>query len=1085
MEELILLPRVIPPKLPDNIIHRKELSEKLSANRGRQLIIVNCPAGYGKTTLIVDFLEKSKLKYGWFQIHNDISNVYSFFSYLIHSIKRLDQEFGDNTLKIIQSTRERYQLPKQFNQVLNLLLSTFINEFSRKYGEDIYIVLDELEQLDKSEWINETLEKLLYNLQPNLHFIITTRELPEVNLSTLTAKQKVFKLLTNDLEFTNDEVREVLKNYFDSEYNEDEITSLVKNMGGWVTGIHLLLQSLGKDFAKFQKETNAIPEDIYSYFAEDITKGLGEEVRNFLLETSPLEDFTISDCNELLDIENSKDIITELLNKNIFIISSSSAGETKYNYQVLFKKYLNLTLSDEKSSKDIQGLYKRISKFYKGKGENDKAIRYLLIAKDFEKAAGIIEETFTDRFDEGNFEIIWQWLDMIPEDIFNKYPILLYQKGLMTKFYTGDLEGAVPFMIKAIKLFKSKGDEALLVRANISLVRIYISTGEINKAMTEIRKMLKNNLTKENEAKLIYLLAYGHYVKAEYEKSHELLEKALTLEESGSLADIRNHAYNLLGNINLIKGEFIKSITYYEKALLNDFNVIEQFETYCNLVLLYSQSGNFEKANEYLHNAKEMCENTPIPIFLIAFSLAEQAYHFEKGNYKESINILLEMNNLAQKHNHKYYTYLSYRLIADSYYYLKKYKTAEEYYDLAFEYMNEDSELEVNEFAHMKALLAKETNLRSDIEVTLKSALDFYIENGLTYNEIQAAYHLADYYLKAGKEGQAMQFIGDVIKTSYDKEYYSFLRRELMFSPALFDFCNANKIEKNLIKDLKESILETYKTSPESSPAVIKQSISKDTDTLTDLKMLTFGGLSFYKRSEKVDDKLWQKKKRKMILAYLLLSPGKQLTKDQIVDIFYPDTPFESVENIFYQSISRIRKILSLNNEETKGKHNSMIIYKDKVLSQDPDFMYYIDSVEFEELCKKAGASNTKNDEKIDLYKKALDLYEGNFMEGYYDDWVEEKRQSLTNKFYNASTNLLELLSKQKRNNEIITYANKVLNTDKLNEYAYEELIRSHIENSNKNAAEKTYKDMMRNFRKETGDEPEKDFLDKINSMLV
>ncbi len=720
MEDNIIITRVIPPKLPDNIVKRQDLTGLLLQNKDKQLITICSPAGYGKTTLILDFLDESKIKYGWLHIQDEINNIYSFFSYLVYSLKRENQDFGKTTLDIIESSRKRFQLPKQSTQVINLLTSTFINEFINNFEYDITIVLDELERIENPEWLNEVLNKLISNLPQNLHLIITTKELPDINIATLSAKRKVFKIQTSVLSLNKEEIKKLLNTYFETDFSDDIVESLTKSMGGWITGVYLLLQAYGKDFLKYKSDRNALPDEIFSYFAEDIYRELDNDIKEFLLNTTLLEDFTQSDCNKLLGIKESKAILNEILKKNVFIVPTTSPDDmARYNYQILFKKFLISKLEEEKSHEEILDLYNKIHGFYKENNDLDKAIRYALLAENYKQAVKLITENFEKRFEEGKFEMIWSWFEPISESIYEKHPVLLYYKGLMTKYYLGDMEGSTGILNKVIKEFTAGNDDELLLKSKISLIRIYLSMGEIQKAINDTKRLLKKSNSKDNEVRLSYLLAYGHYVSSEYDKALTILNKILSRDDVTVPAEIANNIHNLLGHINLIKGEFIRSIEHYEKILHSDFNLIDKFETLCNLVLLNAQSGNFGKADKYLKQAKEIAESSPIPIFQIAYFLAEQGYFFEFGNYEKSIQILSDMNNLAKKLNHKFYTYLSYRLIGDSFFYLKRYNNAEEYYDLAFKFMNEDSDLETTEFAHVKALLIKETGFREDIEEVL------------------------------------------------------------------------------------------------------------------------------------------------------------------------------------------------------------------------------------------------------------------------------------------------------------------------------------------------------------------------------
>src|SRR5258706_992090 len=162
MDSLIAT-RTISPALPKNIISREGLLKSLSENSDKSLILVLAPAGYGKTTLTRDFLDYTKSNFAWVRISPDIDNFYIFTNYIITSLRNIYGGFGDNTEKVIEICREKYELNKNFKTIIVDVIGTLINDICKLAKEDIYLVLDELENLENFDWLSMMLNMLVEN----------------------------------------------------------------------------------------------------------------------------------------------------------------------------------------------------------------------------------------------------------------------------------------------------------------------------------------------------------------------------------------------------------------------------------------------------------------------------------------------------------------------------------------------------------------------------------------------------------------------------------------------------------------------------------------------------------------------------------------------------------------------------------------------------------------------------------------------------------------------------------------------------------------------------------------------------------
>lgn len=1076
---------------------RTDLIEKIEKNKDKCLILICAPAGYGKSTLALEFLSNYNFKFSWLNVHQEISGFYLFMNYLVLSIRKIDNSFGKSTLLMIEDYREKLNFDSHKLIIINDIATSLQNELIEVFNEEIYIVLDDIGKLSDSDWIRSLFETLFANLPSNIHFILTSRKIPDINTGLLTAKRNLLKIGIKDLAFKEHETGILINDLYGLNISENETKFLSSSLNGWITGLHLILQSYGSSFPGIKFDRIRVLDDIFNYFSEDIFSTLSSETQNFLLFTSLLETFTPQLCDELMKISNSAVLIRDLLNQNIFILvnSTDSVGISEsYSYQELFKKFLNDKIRKLFSKKEINNFLKKAAEHYKSNGQVIEAVNYSIQSGELENAAVLIKNYFQQIFERGLFEVLWKWLDELGTDFVNKEYKLLYLRALLLKFFEGNIEESLPVLDKAIALLQNSDDKEFLVKCCISRSRNLISLGRISEAIKLLQDADKITVETLSKAKLLFLSAYAHYQNSDYDRSLDLLNTAAGLINSDEYpvqgtTDVKQELFNLFGHIFLIKGDYSKSISYYERAVKNTERIFGRYETICNLVLLYSQSGKFEKASEYLEEAGSISGNISIPIFRITYLLACQAFKYEFGDYEESIRLLEEMNKIASELNHKYYIFLSYSLIGDSYYSLNKMKKAEEYYDLAFRYLNESNELERIQFSVCKALLLMKTGKNPEIESVLLNAYQFYDQRKITYSKIQISFHLADFYLVSGNHAKAMEYLKEVLMTAEEKEYNSFIQREICNFSRLFDFAIANRQHISYIKHQKSAFLE--KRNSKWISADCRKRLICQNGSLIDIQLDLFGKSEVSIRGRVVTDSSWSKKKWKYMFIFLMLEPGRSVTKDKLIDLFYPDTPMESADNIFHQVISKFRNLIKITHNEQKpvntesvenqkkgrstGKGKKvdsfaitppLINYEDKLVALSNDFTYYADSIEFEKLYKYSN-SLKEPDLRLNYMKQAVAIYKGDFLEGNYETWCEELRSKYRSYFISMSEELVRILFGNKEYEDVLLYSENLLKFDKLNLSGYEYLIRSMIEINRPQIAKVRYSQLLKSYKRE------------------
>jgi LuxR family maltose regulon positive regulatory protein len=705
MDEIILQTKIIPEKNPLKTLKREKLLSKLKENADKKLVVISAGAGYGKTTLVRDFISHQKLETSWYKIDESDDNIYLFFSYLINAVARANNSFGKDSLKIIDSIKTRANIDKNIDNIVSTIGGTFTNEFIKYIEDDFYIILDDIHLLLKTNWIEKSLSYLFENTPQNFHFIITSREKLHVETARLRAKRKIFELTTEDLKFSKNELRELAVLFYNLNLNDNEVRLIIEKFDGWITGLHLYLQ-LGKDRISIMKLEDRMPASLYNYFAEDIFASVNNETKDFLLNTCMLDDFSDKTCDYLLNIITSEKILNELLLRNIFF----------YNYQILFKEFLRLKFKELKSEKERETLLTKIAEYYLVKDDFVSAIKYFLMAKNYERSLKLILKNIEVLGETSNIIIADKWIKALPVEIQEENPRIIFYKGCHSKNIYGNLDKALNYFETSLKKFKDDKDYTFEIKAYTFIAEILIKTGKIQKAIEILTPLKDKNIEPSDQANVLYWLAVIYNNLSDYDNSLKLLNKALEISNTENLRDIKYAILNILGNIYLIQGDYTKSLFYYENVLSHIKNIYNKFQTLTNIVQLYSYEGNYDKAKATLKEARNIENIYTSQFFKISYLLSSAYLSYMLCDYEKATNTWKELLSIVTKSNVTHYVYISYYNIATCYMYLKKYEKSGKYFDLASELVKDLSEEDKIYLNYWISILSKEESNSGEVE---------------------------------------------------------------------------------------------------------------------------------------------------------------------------------------------------------------------------------------------------------------------------------------------------------------------------------------------------------------------------------
>ena len=798
-----ILSQINSPIPPGHLYSRDRLLKLLKEEN--KLILVCSPAGYGKTTLVLDYLKSSSLKYGWVNISETTEHVFSFFQVIIAALQRANPDFGEDTMQLLLSYFEKNKFNTGWKEAINDIVYTFRKEFNNSFTTKTALILDDYHHIENREWKDYATEALTKNLPDFLQLIITSRQVPEIDFSNFVINNMMLKIEMEDLIFNKSEAAELISRKYKVPFKADRLDEIIQNLGGWITGLHLLMQGFGDSFENAEIDEQPIPENIFDFLADKIFANLDDESRELLLTTSVIENFDSGLCTSI-GIKNFDTLMPELLKNHTFIVvvplkQADGSEIVSYTYQRLFQNYITQKLYSLKSPDEIKNILRGTYKYYLDKDDTVTAIKYMIRAGDQEIALEHINKIFQSLFNEGKIEFLWEWMNSIREDLINASPESLIRMGVLKKFYSGDLQASVNYYNRAIEMLKDSNDYKLLFYAYVNKAGVMRNLGKTAEVIKEFEGLLKDEKYSEYRNTLNYHLASSLFHGGDYIRAEKLLEEIINSVSRSENRNIVINSYKTLGHIFLIRGNYFKAVSYYEMALNDETNTLDKFEVLCNLVLLSAQSAEYAKAKAYFEELEEIFSRFPTPVYRIPFLLAKQAYLFESGDFDYALSVMTEINDIAKSLNHKQYLYLSYRLMTECCYYKNENEKAIEYYNLAAEYAEKENILKKHGLEVSRAQLLKIRG--EEQEKIFLEAYKYYKENSLLYNAALVGYNTADFYYREDIPEGSIKFFNECIETCKVNGYSSFLIREYRFNNSLLEN-NINGKWKDYIQQIKD-----------------------------------------------------------------------------------------------------------------------------------------------------------------------------------------------------------------------------------------------------------------------------------------
>ena len=405
------------PRSRRGLVPRPRLSERLDRGTASKLTLVSAPAGFGKTTLLTEWLAAGPAApaderlAAWLSLDRADNDPASFWTYVIAALRTVASGVGESALTLLQAPQ-----PPPIETVLTALL----NDLGATAG-DIVLVLDDYHVIDASD-VQDGMAFLLDHLPPWLHVVIASRADPALPLARWRARGELAEIRAAELRFTPDEAAAYLNEMMGLQLTAQDVAALEARTEGWIAALQLAALSMqGRDdVAGFIAGFAGDDRYVVDYLVEEVLQRQPDRVQAFLLQTSILGRLSGPLCDAVTGQGGGKAMLEALDRGNLFLVPLDDRRRW-YRYHHLFADVLQARLLDERPGQ-VPDLHRRASAWYEQNGEPPVAIGHALAAEDFGRAADLVERAIPAMRITRQEATVHGWLKALPDEVVRVRP---------------------------------------------------------------------------------------------------------------------------------------------------------------------------------------------------------------------------------------------------------------------------------------------------------------------------------------------------------------------------------------------------------------------------------------------------------------------------------------------------------------------------------------------------------------------------------------------------------------------------------------------------------------------------------------
>jgi LuxR family maltose regulon positive regulatory protein len=559
------------PRRRRSLIARPRLGEALSRGTESALTLVSAPAGFGKTTVLAQWLAGAPpdgRSVAWLAIDQRDNDPTLFWTYLVAALDTAAPGVGAVALSLLQ--------PPQ--PPIDTILTTLLNDLHARPG-DVVLVLDDYHLVDARD-VQDGMTFLLDHLPPQLHLVIAGRADPPLPLARLRARGELVEIRAADLRFTPDEAAAYLNGAMGLALTAPDVAALAGRTEGWIAALQLAALSMqGRDdIAGFIAGFAGDDRYIVDYLAEEVLARQPEPVRRFLRRTSVLNRLSGPLCDAVTGQDGGRLRLAALERANLFLVPLDDRRRW-YRYHQLFADVLQAHLQDDEPD-IVPELHRRASAWHEQNGEWSEAIRHAMAGQDLGRAADLVELAIPATRRGRQEATLRRWLEALPDELIRVRPVL--SNGYAgTLLVSGEVDGVEARLRDAESWLGAPAPSGAMVVADedefrrlpgaVAVHRAGLAQmlGDVATTMAHARRAL--GLVGEDDhvgrGSAAAVLGLAHWTRGDLAEAHRRYAEAMaSLEKAGYLADVVGCAM-VLADVRFAQGRLREAMSTCEWGL--------------------------------------------------------------------------------------------------------------------------------------------------------------------------------------------------------------------------------------------------------------------------------------------------------------------------------------------------------------------------------------------------------------------------------------------------------------------------------------------------------------------------------------
>jgi len=637
------------------MMSRPRLFDRLEQGINSTLTLVSAPAGFGKTTLVREWVSKCNRAAAWLSLDYEDNDPVRFLTYLVAALRTAAEGIGERALALLQ-------LPER--PPIDSVLAILLNEIA-VMPNHLVLVLDDYHVIDNPS-IDGALTFILDHMPSQMQLVIATREDPQLPIARLRGRGQLTELRAADLRLTPDEASVFLNRVMGLNLSTDDIVALETRTEGWITGLQLAALSLQgrSDTTSFIEDFTGSHRFVLDYLVEEVLRRQPQHVRHFLLQTAILDRLNGSLCDAVTGRDDGRATLDALERGNLFLIPLDDRRYW-YRYHHLFADVLRARLMEE-GPHLIPVLHQRASTWCEQNSMPSDAVCHALAAKDFERAASLIELA-GPMLEENPSSVTWLgWIRALPNGLITARPVLSawYASALLG---IGEMEAAEARLRDAERWLESAGganiqpgypasrpvvadeERCLSLPATIAIARAYCALargdvpGTVRYAQQALELLPEGDQLKRGQATA--LLGITHWANGDLEAANRVFAGfVMRLRTAGRIPDAISAA-GVLAEIRTALGRLREAVSTLQQLLQSAVDQGEPLpqitaDLYRGLGELDLERGELGAAAQHLLRSSELGQGTVLPVWQYRWHIAQARLSVAQGTLDSALNWL-------------------------------------------------------------------------------------------------------------------------------------------------------------------------------------------------------------------------------------------------------------------------------------------------------------------------------------------------------------------------------------------------------------------------------------------------------------